>query len=98
MQRLVMPAGVAPSRDSDVSCLSFVVVVIVVAAETATYDCFSSSYLSMSGIKGCEVAGGGSGVGVLLLWLWLSLLAGLLVSGQVLKNKKYNRTETALRG
>lgn len=47
VQRLVMPAGVDSSR---LSCL---------AAETATYDCFSSSYLSISGMRGCDVTGRG---------------------------------------
>lgn len=50
VQRLVIPAGVVSSR---CSCLS---------AEKATYDCFSSSYLSISGIKGCEIDGGMLGV------------------------------------
>lgn len=60
VQRLVMPAGVSSSRASSFSCLS---------AERATYDCFSSSYLSISGIRGCEIAGGAR---VLLLWWWFA--------------------------
>lgn len=52
VQRLVIPAGVDSSSSRSRLCSDL-------PAETATYDCFSSSYLSISGIRGCDAAGGG---------------------------------------
>lgn len=52
VQRLVIPAGVESSPTWRSNSL-------LLSTETATYDCFSSSYLSISGIRGCDIDGDG---------------------------------------